>query len=269
MAKTFWITGAASGLGHALTSAALAGGHAVFATDIDERKLEATAASSAWPRARVALAGLDVRDPAGWRRAEATLEARFGHLDVMVNNAGVLVLGPLADATDEDIQRTVDVNVKGVMFGSRQAASLMLRTGTGHIINIASLSGLAPVPGIGVYSATKFAVRGYTLALAIELKPKGIAVTCVCPDGIATPMLAPHAQSEDAALIFSGPRILEVSEVCAAILGPVLVTKPLEIILPRSRGWLAKMGGVAPEMAARTIGFLRWRGRRQQQKRRP
>jgi 3-oxoacyl-[acyl-carrier protein] reductase len=268
MPKTFWITGAASGLGHALTSAALATGHAVFATDIDERKLEATAARSAWPRERVTLAGFDVRDPAGWRRAEKAFETRFGHLDVMINNAGVLVTGALSEATDEDIHRTVDVNVKGVMFGSRHAAKLMLRAGGGHIVNIASLSGLAPVPGIGVYSATKFAVRGYTLALAIELKPKGIAVTCVCPDGIATPMLAPHAHSEDAALVFSGPRILQVDEVCAAILGPVLETKPLEIILPRSRGWLAKMGGVAPEMAARTMGLLRWRGRRQQARQR-
>jgi 3-oxoacyl-[acyl-carrier protein] reductase len=268
MPKIFWITGAASGLGHALASSALRSGHAVFATDIDQPTLEAAATASGWPRDRAVVSPLVVRDPAGWRRAETAFETRFERLDVMINNAGVLVTGPLHAATDDDIDRTVDVNVKGVMFGSRHAANLMLRArpGGGHIVNIASLSALAPVPGIGVYSATKFAVRGYTLALAFELKPKGIAVTCVCPDGIATPMLAPHAQSEDAALIFSGPRILRVEEVCAAILGTVLETRPLEIIVPRSRGWLAKMGGMAPEMAARTVGVLRWRGRKQQEK---
>lgn len=263
--KTFWITGAASGLGQALTTAALEAGHAVFATDVLLEKLEESAASCGWNRGRLLLAALDVRDATAWENAEQSFRQRWPRLDVMVNNAGILLSGPLSEVKDNDVHRMLDINVKGVMFGSRHAAGLMLEQRSGHIINMGSMSSLAPVPGIGLYSASKFAVRGYSLALAMELKDSGIAVTCVCPDGINTPMLKAEAHSKDAALIFSGGRILTIGEVRDAILGPVLQKRPMEFILPDSRGWMAKASSVAPEFSSRILTLLQKRGLKNQE----
>lgn len=264
--KIFWITGAASGLGRALTSAALAAGHAVFATDVQQEKLEETAKAAGWDRHSLLLAALDVRDGAAWERAEKHFLARWPRLDVMINNAGILLSGPLHEVRDDDVHRMLDINVKGVMFGSRHAAGLMLKQGHGHIVNMGSMSSLAPVPGIGLYSASKFAVRGYSLALAMELKSSGIAVTCVCPDGINTPMLQAEAHSKDAALIFSGGRILTTEEVRDAILGPVLEKRPMEYILPDARGWMAKASSLAPEFSSRIVTLLQRRGLKNQEK---
>lgn len=264
--KTFWITGAASGLGLALTSAALKAGHSVFATDIRQDVLEISADAQHWPRDRVLLCALDVRNPIDWDNAEKLFLQRWSQLDVMINNAGILLSGPLSEVGDNDVHRMMDINVKGVMFGSQRAASLMLKQGGGHIVNMGSMSSLAPVPGIGLYSASKFAVRGYSLALAMELKEQGIAVTCVCPDGINTPMLQAEAHSKDAALIFSGGRILTTEEVRDAILGPILEKQPMEYILPDARGWMAKASSAAPELSSRILSLLQKRGLKNQQK---
>lgn len=264
--KTFWITGAASGLGQALTTAALRAGHAVFATDVLLEKLELVAASSGWPKHQLLLAALDVRNEAEWESAARTFLQRWQRLDVMINNAGILLSGPLSEVRDSDVHRMLDINVKGVMFGSRHAAGIMLKQGHGHIVNMGSMSSLAPVPGIGLYSASKFAVRGYSLALAMELKDSNIAVTCVCPDGINTPMLQAEAHSKDTALIFSGGRILTTEEVRDVILGPILKDRPMEYILPDSRGWLAKASSVAPELSSRVISILKKRGLKNQEK---
>lgn len=264
--KIFWITGAASGLGQALTTAALRAGHAVFATDVREDVLETTAAAQRWDRSRLLLAALDVRDAEAWNQAEKLFLQRWSRLDVMINNAGILLSGPLSEVRDNDVHRMLDINVKGVMFGSQRAAGLMLKQGHGHIVNMGSMSSLAPVPGIGLYSASKFAVRGYSLALAMELKDNGIAVTCVCPDGINTPMLKAEAHSKDAALIFSGGRILTTEEVRDAILGPILEKRPMEYILPDSRGWMAKASSVAPEFSSRIVSMLQKRGLKNQEK---
>lgn len=264
--KIFWITGAASGLGQALTTAALKAGHSVFASDITLEALELTATAQAWPRDRLLLGALDVRNPTDWDNAEKLFLQRWSRLDVMINNAGILLSGPLSTVRDNDVHRMLDINVKGVMFGSQRAAALMLKQGHGHIVNMGSMSSLAPVPGIGLYSASKFAVRGYSLALAMELKESGIAVTCVCPDGINTPMLKAEAKSKDAALIFSGGRILTTEEVRDAILGPILEKRPMEYILPDARGWMAKASSVAPETSSRILRLLQKRGLKNQQK---
>jgi len=236
----------------------------VCATDIDVEKLERAAADRGFPKDRTMLLGHDVREPGSFREVANTIRARFSRLDVMINNAGVMVVGPAHEPTDQDVELTLDINVKGVIYGSREAARLMIPQRSGHIINICSLSSLTPVPGLSVYSASKFAVRGYTLALGIEMKAHGVDVTCVNPDGIATPMLRVHAKSEHAALVFSGPRILSASEVSDAVLGTVLTDRPLEITLPASRGFLAKVASASPQLTAQTIAAVRWLGKRRQ-----
>jgi 3-oxoacyl-[acyl-carrier protein] reductase len=137
-----------------------------------------------------------------------------------------------------------------VIHGTRAAAAVMVAQRAGHIVNMGSLAALAPVPGISLYSASKFAVRGFSLAAAEELRPHGVFVTVVCPDAVRTPMLDLQVGYKEAALTFSGPRALTVEEIGDVILRDVLVRRPREAIVPRTRGWLAKLASLAPDLAA-------------------
>jgi 3-oxoacyl-[acyl-carrier protein] reductase len=139
----------------------------------------------------------------------------------------------------------------------------MVARGRGHILNIASLAGIAPVAGLTLYSASKFAVRGFTLAAATDLKPHGVAVTVVCPDAVATPMLALQEDFAEAALTFSGSKPLTVEEVGSAILD-ALESRPLEVALPHSRAILARFASAAPGLASHVDPWLRKKGIRTQ-----
>jgi NAD(P)-dependent dehydrogenase (short-subunit alcohol dehydrogenase family) len=187
--KIFWITGAASGLGRALTSAALAAGHAVFATDVQQEKLEETAKAAGWDRHSLLLAALDVRDGAAWERAEKHFLARWPRLDVMINNAGILLSGPLHEVRDDDVHRMLDINVKGVINGCQLALPYLQRTPQSRVINLCSASALFGQPMLATYSASKAAVRSLTEALDIEWQRHGIRVVDVLPLFVNTAMV--------------------------------------------------------------------------------
>lgn len=147
--STIWITGAAQGVGAELVSVALRKGYNVVASDVAMDHLNRTAGERAWESSRVMLSMLDVREEAQWRRVAESLVARWKTLDVMVNNAGVIQPGWLREASIESMHWQIDVNLKGLMLGSHIATELMVPRGRGHIVNIASLAGVAPVPGLG------------------------------------------------------------------------------------------------------------------------
>jgi 3-oxoacyl-[acyl-carrier protein] reductase len=181
--------------------------------------------------------------------------------DVVCNVAGYLLPALVEATTVRDVDLHIDVNVKGVILGTRRCAQSMLAAGRGHIINIASLAGMSAVPGLSLYSASKFAVRGFSLSVAQELRGRGVAVTVVCPDAVQTPMLDLQLDYEESALVFSGARALSTADVCAAITGRVLRDRPLEVALPGWRGVLARIGGAAPGVAAASEPLLRRVGR--------
>ena len=116
-------------------------------------------------------------------------EEAWGEIDVVMNIAGVIRPGEIRSIQAEDVDYHFDINVKGLIFGTRAAAQRMIPRGRGHIINVASLASMAPIPGLGLYSASKYAVRGFSLSAAEELRHHGIAVTTVCPDAVDTPMV--------------------------------------------------------------------------------
>ena len=162
----------------------------------------------------------------------------------------------------------LDVNSKGVIFGTQAAVRVMLEQGHGHIINIASLAGVAPVPGLALYSASKFAVRGYTLAAAFELREKNIKVTAICPDAVQTPMLDQQVNREEAAMTFSGSASpLTVEDIARAVFERALPKAPLEITLPLLRGLMAKFGSAFPGSSFAMLNWLRSRGRQRQAQR--
>ena len=262
--RTFFLTGCASGIGRHLADELSSRGHRVVASDINELALRDHAHKAGWPTETTKAVGLDVSDPDAWEaRLDETMKW-FGSLDVVLNVAGYLLPGWVHELETSTIHRHFDVNIKGTIFGTVAAARRMVAQGSGHIINVASLAALAPIPGLALYSASKYAVRSFSLAAAQELRSKGVFVTVVCPDVVQTPMLDLQRGYEQAVLSFSGKRALTVEEVGEVIFNRVLPSAPLEVFFPATRGWLARVADVFP----RTIEWVRpvlvRRGRKRQ-----
>lgn len=263
----YLVTGAASGIGAKLARELLARGEQVCAADIQAAAMEPLRALAGADRLQIAT--LDVRDAAAWEQLVADVVARWGRLDVLMNVAGVIRPGYVHEFPAADVHLQLDVNAKGVIFGTQAAAKRMIAQQQGHIINIASLAGIAPVPGLALYSASKFAVRGFTLAAAMELHDQGVKVTVICPDAVQTPMLDQQIDREEAAMTFSGnAKALTVDDIARAVFEQALPKAPLEITLPATRGGMAKFGSAFPGSSLMLFNWLRARGRKQQEQRR-
>ena len=177
------ITGAAQGQGEAAARRFVSLGAQVAVTDIDGERGAAVAADLG--EAAVFLS-LDVTSEADWEKTVSAVLEHFGRLDVLVNNAGIAVVAPLVDTSLELFRRMVDINQVGVFLGMRAVAPVMAPGGS--IVNISSVEGLAGMPGLTAYVASKFAVRGMTKVAALELAPLGIRVNSVHPGVVDTRM---------------------------------------------------------------------------------
>jgi 3-oxoacyl-[acyl-carrier protein] reductase len=260
------LTGCASGIGRHLAGALSALGHRVLATDLDEAALGREAEARRWDRGRVTLARLDVRREEDWEAALDAATSAHGPVEVVMNIAGYLQPAYVADVALRDVDLHFDVNAKGVVLGTRAAARRMIPRRSGHIINIGSLASLAPVPGLSLYSASKFAVRGFTLAAALELGPQGVDVTLIMPDAVDTAMLDKQIPYEEAALTFSGPRALTVQDIEKLVVEHVLPHRPLEAALPLSRAILARLANAVPAAVQRLSPALRRKGMKEQER---
>lgn len=257
--KVIIVSGAAGGIGQELVAALSQAGAVVVATDVDEVALRKLGAQT-----RVQTQKLDVRSSDEWEKVFAHAAA-LGPVYALINAVGVLKPGYIDAITSKDVDFHIDINVKGVMLGSSVAAREFKKVGAGHIINIASLAGVAPIPGIALYSASKFAVRGFTLALASELKDHGVFVTVVCPDAVKTPMLDLQKDYPEAALTFSGSAPLTAKDIADAIMNVLGKNEP-EITLPFWRGVFAKTASALPGLAPALIDTLRKAGLENQAK---
>lgn len=251
--RVFVVTGSASGIGRQLVDDLVARDQRVLATDINIDALS----ERGWSEDRVVVRRLDVREPHAWREVLGEVVSTFGRLDVVINNAGVVLPGSFHEIEPDEVHRHIDVNAKGVIFGTQAAARIMIGQRRGHIINIGSFAALAPIPGIAVYSASKYAVRAYSLAVAQELRPYGVYVTLVCPESVLTPMLEAEKEYDAASAAFSATRLLTAGEVASLILGRVLRRRPLEAYIPRHRGRLLRLLDLWPRIALRTMPIVR------------
>ncbi len=265
--KTIVLTGAASGIGKHLAKALSGRGHRVLATDVNEQGLsELASLRGRGGGGDVLTHALDVTSPEAWERALDAAEKAFGPADVVMNIAGFLKPGFIHETDERSVHLHIDVNVKGVIFGTRAAAKRMVPRGSGHIVNFGSLASLAAVPGLCLYSASKFAVRGFSLAAAAELKPHGVAVTVVMPDAVQTPMLDLQVDYKEAAMTFSGDAPLTVEDIESAIVSRVLTRRPMEVTIPLGRGLLARVATTAPAAALLLAPSLTAKGQKAQEK---
>jgi 3-oxoacyl-[acyl-carrier protein] reductase len=262
--KTFVLTGCASGIGQHLADVLIAHGHCVFATDINFDALQQHAQAQGWPTERAYVRKLDVRDSAAWVNVFQEAVSIFGRVDVLMNIAGYLRPGWIRESALEEVDRHLDINAKGVIFGTLVAARHMIEQRQGHIVNFASMAALAPVPGMALYSASKYAVRAFSLAAAHELRPHGVYVSLVYPDAVQTPMLDLQKNYDEAALTFSAPKVLTVDDVARVVLERVLPRKPLEVFLPARRGWLARFVDTFPGASRLLVPVFQRRGQARQ-----
>ncbi len=240
------ITGAASGIGKALAERLINNGKQLLLIDLDGVKLRSIFEESDV----VSLLSGDVSKKEFWKSVMEYLKLRSIQASCLINSAGVIRPGFLLDYNIDDIDYHLDINAKGSILGTTILGRMMANQGFGHIINISSLAGLAPVSGLSLYSASKFAIRGFSLAIAPELKKSGVDISVVCPDLVKTPMLDLQLDfPEEAVLTFSGPeKILSPDDIVQAILK--LMRKPKRLVcIPESRGLLAKIAGTWPSLA--------------------
>lgn len=187
--RNIFITGGASGIGRAVARHFGDRGWFVSIADINEAGMQDTLGLI--PGGFKYSHRLDVRDREAWDMAlESAATAAGSRIDVVVNNAGIGTGGPIAELSVEEIDRCLDINLRGVLYGAQAAYPYLKKTAPGSaLVNIASAAGITGGSGMSVYSATKFGVRGITESLDPEWAPDGIKVADICPGFIDTPLL--------------------------------------------------------------------------------
>jgi NADP-dependent 3-hydroxy acid dehydrogenase YdfG len=214
------ITGASSGIGEATARACAQAGAAVSLAARRTDRIEALAReiAAAGGQAEVFTADVGEEEQAG-AFVRSTHE-RLGRLDVLVNNAGVMLLGPIENADTEEWRRMVHVNVFGVLYCTHAALPLMRAQGSGHIINISSVAGRVARAGSGVYNLTKFGIGAFSESLRQEVVPLGVRVTLIEPGAVSTE-LAGHNRPEIQQLMaqrFGDIERLTAPDIAAAVL---------------------------------------------------
>lgn len=252
------VTGGARGIGLAFARRLVSAGTLVLITDIDE-----VAARAAAKEIGCAWIQQDVRDVES-HGVVAERAADLGTVRLWINNAGVLIAGASWTHEPEEIVRTFDVNVGGVIAGSRAAVSAMSAHG-GAILNVASTAGLAPVPGLAIYAATKAAVLSFTTSLQGDLDHAGVPIRAraLCPDVTATDMVAQVATHAGAAVLFAGRRSANADDVAAAGLA-LVESRQVMRTYPRAGGAVARFSGLFPVVGLQLSASARRTGEQHQ-----
>jgi NAD(P)-dependent dehydrogenase (short-subunit alcohol dehydrogenase family) len=258
------VTGGARGLGFQIASQLAGRGHAVHVTDLDAD----AAARAAEQLGQGAFASaLDVRDEAACRAAAALTVERAGSLEVWVNNAGVLITGPAWRQDAETRRLILEVNSLGTINGTLAALDVMRSAGRGHILNVVSLAGLTAAPGETVYGASKHAALAFSLGTLADLRLDGVRdihISCLCPDGIWTPMLHDKLDDPQAAASFTGVLLLPEYVAERAI---HLLDRPRPVLaIPRWRGAFLRAGNLWPRFALAITPTVLASGRLQQRR---
>jgi NAD(P)-dependent dehydrogenase (short-subunit alcohol dehydrogenase family) len=229
------ITGGARGIGRATAVALIAQGARVGIGDIDAPLAEK--AASELGGGTIGLP-LDVTDRTSFTAFLDEVERQLGPLDVLVNNAGIMPIGPFVEETDAAAQRMIDVNVHGVILGSKLAIQRFLPRGRGHIVQLASIAGKGGFPGVATYCASKHAVVGLTETLRSELRGTGIEMHQVLPIGVNTELYS----GVSAARGFKMPEPEDVANTIVEL----LQTGKFELYVPRVVGRITRLQAVMP-----------------------
>jgi NAD(P)-dependent dehydrogenase (short-subunit alcohol dehydrogenase family) len=186
------VTGAASGIGRALAQQLSRAGSALAIADVDEKGLAETEALLSG-KGQVSAHVLDVSDEEGVRSFAEDVAARHGRVTLLINNAGVALIGTFEEVSLDDFRWLMNINFWGVVYGVKYFLPVLKKQPRAQIVNLSSVFGIVAPVGQSAYSASKFAVRGFTEAVRHELEDTSVFISCVHPGGIHTP-IARHAR---------------------------------------------------------------------------
>jgi NAD(P)-dependent dehydrogenase (short-subunit alcohol dehydrogenase family) len=237
--KVVAITGGARGIGRATAAALIAQGARVAIGDIDGSLVAQTAHELGSETVGLEL---DVTDRSSFAAFLDGVEQRVGPLDVLINNAGIMPIGPFVEETDTTAQRLIDINLKGVIFGSKLALERFLPRGHGHLVNIASVAGKTGFPGGATYCATKHAVVGLSEAIRAEVRQTAIDVSIVMPVVVNTELGSGLREAR-------GFKSVQPEDVAAAIV-EALQTGRTDVYVPRSIQPVFRLMNVVPRSVA-------------------
>jgi NADP-dependent 3-hydroxy acid dehydrogenase YdfG len=240
--KVVAITGGARGIGKATAQALARKGARVAIGDLDAELAAQTAEGLG---AEAIGLELDVTKRESFADFLAQVEERIGPLDVIVNNAGIMPIGPFVEESDETAVRMIDINLHGVLYGMKLAMPGMIRRNSGHIVNIASQAGKAGIPGGATYSATKHAVVGVSEAVRGELRETEVEVSCVMPAVVNTELGSGLVETR-------AIKKLEPEEVADAIVDALQFPK-FDVFVPRSSAAINKIVGILPRSGREAI----------------
>lgn len=213
--KVILVTGGAMGMGQSHSELLAAQGAWVFVADLNEESGNKTVAKIRENGGKADFIRLDVTSESDWNDVVGQIMESAGRIDVLINNAGILILKPMQDTSNEEWDRIFDVNSRGVFLGTRAVVRQMKKQGSGNIVNVSSIYGLVGAPGASAYEASKGAVRLFTKSCAVDLAPFNIRVNSVHPGVIETQM------TRD---LLADPDIRD------ALLGPTLLKRPAKPI---------------------------------------
>jgi NAD(P)-dependent dehydrogenase (short-subunit alcohol dehydrogenase family) len=264
MSRVAIVTGGASGIGRALGAALVRRGDQVVLADIEgAAALEVAEQLTALGPGTASATAVDVRDAAAVGALVTDTAARHGGLDLMFNNAGLGIGGPVEELALAHWDRAIDVNLRGVVHGIHAAYPVMIRQGHGHIVNTASLAGLLPVAGSAPYATTKWAVVGLSLSLRGEAAPRGVRVSVVCPGGVDTPILdkgmpsdlprVPTTEATDARAVItkmSGGHLYSADALAADVLHGMDRNRAI-IVAPRQARIMWRLMRLSPSLLMR------------------
>ena len=262
MSKVWFITGAGSGIGAGIARAALKAGDRVVATARNLDKARKALADVAGDD--LALVQLDVTSEAQAKAAVAEAVARFGRIDVAVNNAGYSLLGNFEESTVPEIEAQFATNFYGVVHVMRAVLPVMRKQRAGHIINIGSSAGVVGVKHCGAYSATKFAIEGLAFSVGIEVEPFGIKITTVEPGMFRTDLLdsqnvryvkssiddyAHEGPSESMWSVYHGTQLGDPDKLGAAIIKVAAMENPPKVFVAGSDAIAMIMPGIEARLS--------------------
>ena len=237
--KVIVVTGSSGGIGSAIVNKLASFDANVVAVYHLNLPLDFSHKNILWLQA-------DVTNSADIDRLLAFTSQKFGRIDVLINCAGLLEPGEFSSLEINQLKKMLDVNLTSTLTITQKVLSVMISQGNGHIINIGSLGGIVPMPYSSVYSATKFALRGFSFSVAEELKGTGVNVSLITPGSVITKMLDYEAQADDSAISFvSNP--ISPMKVADAVFQ--IIQKPvIEKIIPRSQSLGSKLLVFSPNL---------------------
>jgi len=243
--RTVLVTGASSGIGRETALAFAAAGANLVLVARRANLLGKLAAEVRKLGAEALVAATDVTQPAAVAACFRKAVKRFGAVDIVVNNAGVLIPARVAELRTADLQRMLDVNLIGALHVMQEAVKVMRRQGQGHIVNVGSLAGRRGFSPLGGYCATKFALVGLTEALRTELVGERIHVSLVLPGVVDTPMAGSAMKDPETAGLWPEKLIMPASWVVRSIFLAIRF-RLAEVAVPPGTALIEKLAALAP-----------------------